>query len=535
MSSAVEAAGAVSVSSSGFPLLLALLLVPLVGSLVVAFLRRSDQLAKWVTMGFAGVELVLALVALGVYHASGARIQLSGSADWIPGLGVKLAFGVDGIALIMLVMISIIVPVVIGASWADKLPEGRSAAGFFSLVLVLQALVIGVFSATDLFVFYVLFEVMLIPMYFLIGNYGGARRQYAAMKFFLYSFLGGLLMLASVIGCWAYAQSVTGTGTTDWATLTTLVSHAPKSTQIWLFMGFFFAFAIKAPLVPFHTWLPDATAEAPIGVGVILVGVLDKVGIFGFLRYSLPLTPEASKTLAPLLLVLAVAGILYGAMLAAGQSDMKRFIAYVSIAHFGFMALGVFAFTQQSVVGAATYMFNHSIATGMLLLVIGMIAVRGRSVLVEDYGGMFKVTPLLGGLFLLAGLSAMSLPGTNSFISEFLVLLGAFPTEPVYTILGAVGMILAALYVLWLYQRIMTGAVRGNALVSVAGGPGAAQDPAVGAKRGIHDLSARERWVLAPLIVIILVVGFFPKPLLDIVGPSVSATLTSISSVQGGR
>ncbi|HWE88974.1 MAG TPA: NADH-quinone oxidoreductase subunit M [Pseudonocardiaceae bacterium] len=521
-------------TTSGFPILLALLLLPLVGGIVVAFLKRDDRLAKWVALGFALAELVLAVVSLAFYHASGARIQLAGSATWIASFGVHLSFGVDGIALVMLVMIALLVPIVIGASWAEKLPEGRSAAGFFALVLVLESLVIAVFAATDVFLFYVLFEIMLIPMYFLIGGYGGSRRQYAAVKFFLYSFLGGLLMLASAIGCWAYAQSVTGTGTFDWATLSTVVSHAPLSTQIWIFLGFFFAFAIKAPLIPFHTWLPDATAEAPVGVGVILVGVLDKVGVFGFLRYNLPLTPHASKVLAPLLLVLAVAGVLYGSMLAAGQSDMKRIVAYVSVAHFGFIALGVFAFTQQSQVGAVTYMVNHSLSTGMLLIVIGMIAARGRSFAVDDYGGMAKITPLLAGMMFLAGLTTLSLPGTNSFVSEFLVLLGAYPNDPVYSILAAVGMVLAALYVLWLYQRVMQGPLRGNALVSVAGGPGAMRDPATSAGNAIRDLTGRERWVLAPMVVLIVVLGVYPKPLLDIVGPSVQATLSAVS-VQGGN
>jgi NADH-quinone oxidoreductase subunit M len=389
-------------------------------------------------------------------------------------------------------------------------------------------LTIGVFSATDVFLFYVLFELMLIPMYFLIGTYGGVNRRYAAVKFFLYSFLGGLLMLASAIGMWSYTESVTGNGTFDWATLTTVVSHAPLGTQIWLFMGFFFALAIKAPLVPFHTWLPDATAEAPVGVGVLLVGVLDKVGIFGFLRYCLPLFPAASHKLAPLLLVLAVVGVLYGSVLAAGQSDMKRFVAYVSLAHFGFMTLGVFAFTIQGQVGAVSYMVNHSIATGMLLLVIGMVAVRGKSVRAEDYGGMAKVTPILAGVMFLAGLTSLSLPGTNSFVSEFLVLIGSYRTEPVYTILATVGMVLAALYVLWLYQRVMQGPVRGNVLVGVAGGPGAALDPAIGARKAIGDATGRERWVLAPMVLLIVLLGFYPKPLLDIVNPSVGATLHSI-------
>jgi NADH-quinone oxidoreductase subunit M len=378
------------------------------------------------------------------------------------------------------------------------------------------------------FVFYVLFEIMLIPMYFLIGNYGGARRQYAAVKFFLYSFLGGLIMLASVIGCYSLAADELGTGTFDWATLVTVVRNAPLSTQIWLFLGFFLAFAVKAPLVPLHTWLPDAAAEAPIVVAVLLVGVLDKVGTFGFLRYLLPMFPEASTTLAPLVLALAVAGILYGALLATGQRDMKRFIAYVSIAHFGFIALGIFAFSSQAQVGAVTYMVNHSIATGMLILVIGMVVARGGSTFIADYGGMYRLTPLLGGVLLVAGLTTLSLPGTNSFVSEFLVLVGSYGREPVFTILATVGMILAALYVLWFYQRVMHGPVRGNALVGAAGGPGTVVDPELGAKRAIHDLNGREIAVLVPLLVLIFGIGLYPKPVLDVVTPSVDATMSSV-------
>jgi NADH-quinone oxidoreductase subunit M len=549
-----SSSAAVSISGTGFPWLLAVILLPLVGGLLVAFFKNDPHMAKLLAIGISVVEFALTLVVLFNYHASGARIQLSGSADWIASFGVHFSFGVDGIALVMLLMVGLLTPIVLGASWEEKLPEGRSIAGFFSLILALEGLVMAVFATTDIFLFYVLFEIMLIPMYFLIGGYGGPglRRQYAAVKFFLYSFLGGLLMLASAIGCWTYAEQVTGTGTFDWATLTRVVSHAPLSTQIWLFMGFFFAFAIKAPLVPFHTWLPDATQESPVGVGVLLVGVLDKVGIFGFLRYCLPLFPAASKTLAPLLLILSVIGVLYGSLLAAGQSDMKRFVAYVSIAHFGFMGVGVFAFTAQSEAGAVTYMVNHSISTGMLLVVIGMIAVRGKSNRVEDYGGMAKVTPLLAGSFFLAGLTTLSLPGTNSFVSEFLVLLGSYETQPVYAILATVGMVLAALYVLWLVQRVMQGPLRGNAfaglinggggnepLVGVTGGPGAATDPVSRVKSVVKDLSGRERLVLAPMVILILVLGFYPKPLLDVVNPSVGATLSSVGvsvdATQGGN
>ncbi|GAA3433355.1 NADH-quinone oxidoreductase subunit M [Kutzneria kofuensis] len=509
----------------GTGLLIALLVLPLVGALVVAFLKNDDRTAKITALGVTLVEFVLAVLLWISYEPGGARIQFSSSVDWMSQLGVHLSFGADGIALVMIGVIALLVPIVIGAGWADKLPTGRSAGGFLSLILVQEALMVGVFAATDVFLFYVLFEIMLIPMYFLIGGYGGPRRQYAAVKFFLYSFLGGLIMLASAIGCYSLAADKLGQGTFDWATLVTVVRDAPLGTQVWLFFGFFLAFAIKAPLVPLHTWLPDAAEQAPIGVAVILVGVLDKVGTFGFLRYLLPMFPEASKALAPLVLVLGVIGVLYGSLLAVGQSDLKRLIAYVSIAHFGFIAIGIFAFTSQSEVGAVSYMVNHSIATGMLILVIGMVIARGGSTKIADYGGMSKLTPLLAGLFLVAGLSTLSLPGTNSFVSEFLVLLGSYPTQPVYSVLATIGMILAALYVLWLYQRVMQGPVRGNALVGVSGGPGAATDPE---RAAVTDLNRRELAVLAPLVLLIVVLGVYPKPVLDIVGPSVSATMSAV-------
>jgi NADH-quinone oxidoreductase subunit M len=508
--------------------LIALLLLPLVGAGVVALLRNDDRSAKLTALAFSLAELVVAVVLWADYQPAGARLQMTSSVDWIANFGVHLSFGIDGIALVMIAAIAILVPLVIGSGWAEKLPNGRTAGGFLALILVQEAITIGVFAATDVFLFYVLFEVMLIPMYFLIGGYGGARRQYAAVKFFLYSFLGGLIMLASVIGCYVIAADKVGNGTFDWATLVTVVREAPLSTQIWLFLGFFLAFAIKAPLVPLHTWLPDAAAEAPIGVAVLLVGVLDKVGTFGFLRYCLPMFPDASKALAPLVLVLGVAGVIYGSLLATGQRDMKRFIAYVSIAHFGFIALGIFAFTSQAQVGSVSYMLNHSISTGMLILVVGMIIARGGSTLISDYGGMAKLTPMLGGMLLIAGLTTLSLPGTNSFVSEFLVLIGSFETQPAYTIIASLGMVLAALYVLWLYQRVMQGPVRGTALVGLAGGPGAAVDPEVGAGTVVKDLSRREILVLAPLVVLVLGLGFYPKPVLDVITPSVGATLSEV-------
>jgi NADH-quinone oxidoreductase subunit M len=503
----------------------ALLVLPLVGALVLRPLRGNDRAARATGMVFALAELGLAVVTWAAFQAGGGqRLQLTVSTDWIPAFGARFALGVDGIALVMIALIAVLVPVVLGASWEGDLALGRSTAGFIALLLVMESLIVGVFAATDVFLFYVLFEAMLVPMYFLIGRYGGPRRQYAAVKFFLYSLFGGLVMLASVIGLFVVSGRRLGAGTFDWVTLQRIAAEAPLSTQIWLFLGFFLAFAIKAPLVPLHTWLPDASAEAPIGAGVLLVGVLDKVGTFGFLRYCLPLFPAASRELAPYVLVLCVAGILYGALVAIGQSDMNRFVAYTSIAHFGFIALGVFAFSSQAFAGAVLYMFNHGITTGMLFLTIGMIITRGGSRAIEDYGGIAALAPVLAGLFLVAGLSSLALPGMNSFVSEFLILVGSFPRYPAFTVLATIGIIFAALYVLWVYQRVAQGPVRGAAVASslVEG-----VNPVTGRLR-FPDLSRRELAVLAPLVVLIIGLGVYPKPMLDVIVPSVNATMTEV-------
>ncbi|MDX6273990.1 MAG: NADH-quinone oxidoreductase subunit, partial [Frankiales bacterium] len=360
---------------------------------------------------------------------------------------------------------------------------------------------IGVFTSMDVFLFYVFFEAMLVPMYFIIGSFGGPRRQYAAMKFFLYSLVGGLLMLASVIGLYV-------TSDVKSFSITTLIAHPlpDNNTQKWLFLGFFIAFAIKAPLWPFHTWLPDAAAEAPTGAAVLLVGVLDKVGTFGMLRYCLPLFPDASHYFAPVVITLAIIGIFYGALLAMGQPDLKRLVAYTSVAHFGFIALGVFAFTSQAQAGATLYMVNHGFSTGALFLLVGFLIHRRHSRLVGDYGGVQQVAPWLAGAFMVAGLSSLALPGLNSFVSEFLVLVGTFTRYRTAAVIATVGIVLAALYILLVIQRTMHGPLRA----------GLEHTP---------DLSLREAWVIAPVLAIIVALGVYPKPLLDVITPSVKATM----------
>lgn len=496
---------------SDFPYLSVLTAAPLVGAVLVALLpRRSPELAKRVALGWSLAVALLAGAAWAAFEAGGDRLQLRESYAWIPHWGVNFTFAADGIALVMLALIALLVPVVILASWhdADSGETKRSVPAFFALILALEGTMIGVFAAADVFLFYVFFEVMLVPMYFLIGSYGGARRQYAAVKFFLYSLVGGLFMLAAVVGLW-----VAGGQTMDWELLT----QADLSTGVerWLFLGFFLAFAIKAPFFPFHTWLPDAGGAAPAGVAALLVGLLDKVATFGILRYSLPLFPDAARWFAPAALTLAVIGIIYAALLAVGQNDLKRLVAYTSIAHFGFIGVGIFAFTTQAGTGAVLYMVNHGLATGLLFLVVGMLVARRGSALISDFGGAGKLVPVLAGVLLFAGLASLSLPGLAPFVSEFLVLVGTFTVNQPVAVIATVGIILAAGYVLWMIQRTTQG--RLNPHLS-----------AVAAMR--RDLSLREGFVVAPMIALIVLFGFYPKPLTDVINPAVEATLTEVGA-----
>jgi NADH-quinone oxidoreductase subunit M len=515
-----------------FPFLLVMIVLPAVGAAVVAALPKGrDELARQIALGLSLVVLVLAVLTTVAFDADGDRFQLTTVFAWIPDFGVQIALGVDGIALVMLLLIGVLVPVVIGASWREEFP-GRSMKAYFAWLLLLESMMVGVFASTDVFLFYVFFEAMLVPMYFIIGSFGGPRRQYAAVKFFLYSLVGGLIMLAAVIGLFVVSNSELGEGTFAFDALRQL--DIDPGVQKLLFLGFFVAFAIKAPLVPFHTWLPDSGSEAPIGGAVLLVGVLDKVGTFGFLRYCLPLFPDASRYFAPYVLVLAVAGILYAALLAMGQSDMKRLVAYTSISHFGFIALGIFAFTTEAGTGAVLYMVNHGIATGLLFVVVGMLIARGGSRQIRDYGGVAAKAPVLAGVFLLAGLASLALPGTNSFVSEFLVLIGSFPSRPVFTIIATTGMILAALYILLMYQRTMQGQPAGVLMVdddepaAVGGGGSTAVLTAPRRTLRVLDLDRRELAVVTPLVALIIVLGVYPQPLLNLIEPAVSATMSDL-------
>jgi len=531
---------------NGFPWLTVAGAVPLAGALVISLIpglpadaavadrRARDALAKWLALAFSLVTLVVVIVIAVRFQVGGPNYQFTESYSWIPAFGVHYALGVDGIALVLIGMSVVLMPVVILASWHDadsagpegqppktpprtgglpappSPPGGHSTKTYFALMMVLETMMIGVFAATDVFLFYVFFEAMLVPMYFMIGSFGVGRRQYAAVKFLLYSLLGGLLMLVAIIALYVYSTHSAVTGHHGSFLFSELIQISLSSTvQKWLFLGFFIAFAIKAPLWPFHTWLPDAAASSPPGAAVLLVGVLDKVGTYGMLRYCFELFPAGAKYFTPLVITLAVIGILYGAVVAIGQADMKRLIAYTSVSHFGFIALGIFAMTSQGVAGATLYMVNHGFATGALFILAGFLITRRGSDRIADFGGVQKVAPVLAGLFLISGLAGLSLPGLSTFVSEFLVLIGTFSRYKLPAIIATAGIVLAAIYILWMYQRTMNGPVREEVA-------------------GFKDLKAREVLAVAPLVVLLIGVGVYPKPVLDIINPAVRVTMAQI-------
>ena len=525
---------------NGFPWLTVAGAMPLLGAIVIALIpglpadsAEADQqarnaLAKYLALAFSLLTLVVVIIIAVKFQVGGPNYQFTESISWIAAFGVHYAVGVDGIALVLIAMTAVLMPVVLLASWydadgvlgarpgpdaaaADATPRPRhSVKTYFALMMTLETMMIGVFAATDVFLFYVFFEAMLIPMYFMIGSYGTGKRQYAAVKFLLYSLLGGLLMLVAIIVLYVYSARSGATGHHGSFLFSQLiqVSLSPV-VQKWLFLGFFIAFAIKAPLVPFHTWLPDAAASAPPGAAVLLVGVLDKVGTFGMLRYCFELFPSGAKYFTPLVITLAVIGIIYGAIVAIGQQSMKRLIAYTSVSHFGFIALGIFAMTSQGVSGATFYMVNHGFATGALFLLAGFLIVRRGTDRIADYGGVQKVAPVLAGLFLISGLAGLSLPGLSTFVSEFLVLLGTFSRYKLPAIIATAGIILAAIYILWMYQRTMNGPVRDEVA-------------------GMKDLRLRELLAVAPLVGLLIFAGVYPQPVLDIINPAVKVTMAQV-------
>jgi NADH-quinone oxidoreductase subunit M len=473
----------------------------------------ARRFARPVAFGVAVLEFLLAIGAFSAFDtaASGTH-QLTEIHSWIPALGASYAVGVDGVGMMLIGLSVVLTPVVLLAAWhehPDQHPDGLQVGGgsrirtYVALILLLESFMVAVFAARDVFLFYVLFEAMLIPVYFMIGSFGGANRRYAAVKFLLFSLAGGLIMLVGVISLY-----FAGPGGPKGFLVDNLVGNLSMSTttERWIFVAFFLAFAIKAPMWPVHTWLPDTAEQAPVGTSVLLVGVLDKVGTFGMLTLCLPLFPGASSWAAPVIIVFAVISVLVGGILAIGQEDLLRLIAYTSVSHFGFIVLGIFALSSVSVQGSSLYMLNHGLSTGALFLIAGFLIARTGTARIGDHGGLQKVVPVLAGTFLVAGLSALSLPGLSTFISEFLVLVGTFSVQRVAAVFAALGVILAALYILLAYQRVFTGPVRDG-------------------MSGLPDLTARERWVTGVLIAALIALGFYPAPALDLVRDPASVTI----------
>ena len=498
-------------------------LLPLVGSAAVFLLPKgSDLLAKQVALA---VSIVVAIAGLGMalsFDRSVYGFQFVEKHQWIPAFGINYALGVDGISLLLILLALVLTPIVIAACWNEAEGGRWSVKNFFGLILILETMIVGVFAATDIFLFYVFFEAMLIPVYFLIGGYGTGEKAAAAVKFLLYSLFGGLLMLASIIGLYVISGNQFQEPTFDVTALSQLTID--PVTQRMLFLGFFIAFAIKAPLWPFHTWLPDAARSATPGTSVLLLGVLDKVGTYGMIRFCLSLFPEASKEFGPTIIVLSLISIFYGAFLAiaqgtsSGDGNIKALISYTSISHFGFITLGIFAFTQQSHSGATLYMINHGFSTAALFLIAGWMISRRKSERISDFGGLQRVTPIMAWSFFIAGMSSLALPGLSSFVSEVLVLIGTFERYPIPAIIGTIGIIFAALYILIPVQRALHG-------------------PTTPGNENLTDLTLREKVSIAPVIAIIIFFGFYPQPLLDVINPAATATLSAleITGVTGGK
>ena len=473
--------------------------LPLIAALVIALLpKANDKLIKTVAFASTTVIALISLLLATGFDRAQTGFQFTQSTSWISAFNINYAVGIDGISLVLILLSTILVPIVILATWHESDVGRWGSKVFYILILVLETMMIGVFAATDLFLFYVFFEAMLIPVYFLIGGYGSGEKSAAAVKFLLYSLFGGLLMLASIIGIYVIAGNQIG-ATFDLTELAKL--QIDDTTENFLFLGFFIAFAIKAPLVPFHTWLPDAAKSATPGTSVLLLGVLDKVGTYGMIRFCIALFPDASKTFTPYIITLAVISILYGAFMAIGQRDIKGLIAFTSISHFGFITMGIFAMTSQAMSGATLYMVNHGFSTAALFLIAGWMIKRRGSSTIADFGGLQRVTPVMAWLFFIAGMSSLALPGLSSFVSEFLVLVGTYTRYPVAAIIGTFGIVLAALYILIPIQKTLHG-------------------PTTPGNEGMADLSLREKIAIAPVIAVIVAMGFYPKPVLDLINPT---------------
>ncbi len=496
-------------NASNFPWLSLLLLIPLAGTFLVALAPRDDALLKRLGLIVSLAAFGVSLVVFTRFQVGVSGFQLIESLPWVKDWGITYSLGIDGISLFLVLLTTFLFPICFLASGrVDK----RVKEYVVALLLTEWAL-IGVFLAIDLVLFYIFWEAVLVPMYLLIGIWGYERRIYATIKFFIYTLAGGLLMLVGIVTLHLAVRSHGGPVTFSVQTLLDAAPKLPFGTQAWIFTAFALAFAIKVPMFPFHTWLPDAHTEAPTMGSVILAGVLLKMGTYGFIRFAIPFFPHVAKAAAPYMMTFAVIGILYGAAVSAVQSDLKRLVAYSSVSHLGFVMLGLFAFTLQGGEGATLQMVNHGLSTGALFLLVGMLYERRHTRAIEEFGGIGAAAPLYSGIFLIVALASLGLPGLNGFVGEFLILIGAFGTNRLAAILGSGGVVGAAVYLLWAYQRTFNGPITRDE------------------NRTLKDLTAREKLVLAPMVGMMVLIGVWPHPFIERIGPSVAAVLARV----GGR
>ncbi len=499
-------------NSSNFPILSVITYLPLLGVLAVCLIdsKRRD-LIRWVAFLAAVVTFLVSLPLYFKFDSALWEMQFVENVPWIPDFGVNYHMGIDGISLLLILMTTFLSALAILSTWS-AVEEG--VKGYMASLLFLETGMLGVFCALDFVVFYVFWEVMLIPMYFIIGIWGGPRRIYAAVKFFIYTMAGSVLMLVAILVLVFLYYKATGTLTFDVLTYYNL--GLPYNVQFWLFLAFFLAFAIKVPMFPFHTWLPDAHVEAPTAGSVILAGVLLKMGTYGFLRFSLPIFSQASVDFIPVIFVLSVIGIIYGALVSIAQDDIKKLVAYSSVSHLGYCMLGMFALNVEGLKGSIIQMVNHGLSTGALFMLVGMLYERRHTRLISEYGGVLKVMPIFGGLFLLVAFSSMGVPGLNGFVGELLILIGAFKASVWYGLAATLGLVLGAVYLLWMYKRVMYGNITKEENLK------------------LKDMTGREFAYLLPIIVFIVWIGVSPKPFLDKMDASVQH-LVQVVNNQGTK
>ncbi len=490
------------------PILTILLFLPVVGVFVLFLIPKKNKLAlRTFTLGITGMEFIISILLVFGFDTSTHKMQFVERISWIPELGITYILGVDGISLLLLMLTTFVAVISVLCSWSAV--EDRMQS-YLACILTMEACMIGVFVSLDMILFFLFWEIGLVPMYLLIGIWGGDRKLYAAIKFFLYTIFGSIFMLVGILAIFYAHGTATGIFTFDLLQIYEITY--PYNLQWWVFLAFFLGFAIKVPIFPFHTWLPDAHVEAPTAGSVILAGVLLKMGIYAFLRFNLPILPSASIAFAPFIFILAVIGIIYGAFLAMAQTDLKKLVAYSSISHLGFVMAGIFAMNQQGIDGGVLQMVNHGISTGALFVIVGIMYERRHSRLIEDFGGLAKVMPIFSAFFMVIVISSIGLPGTHGFIGEVLILIGLFKSSMPTAILGTTGIVLGAVYMLRMYQRVIFGEIKHHE------------------NNALRDLNIREILTLVPIIILILWIGLYPKPFLKLTSASTTHLLEVVKN-----